>query len=91
MRDGGSDTFGFSWGEPRACARLQLGLAPFGAQLAHHRDFFPSDGSPKVGCFSWQPSHFFFLTFSVPACAFAQPEHQRAFPSAGNPKLGTFS
>jgi hypothetical protein len=58
---------------------------PF-AQPEHHR-LFPSASSPKLGTFSWQPSHILLFMFTAPACPFAQPEHHRLFPSAGSSKL----
>jgi hypothetical protein len=93
MRDGGSVTFGSFCGEPPTCARLEPAVCfkfsapacPF-AQPEHHR-LFPSNGSPKCGCFRPQPSHFLLATSTAPTCPFAQPAHHRVFPSDGSPRL----
>jgi hypothetical protein len=92
MVRGGSVAFGFFGGKPFACMRLHWGFAAFGAQSAHHRRFFPSDGSPRLAAFRPHPSHLCSLMFTAPACSFAQPAHHRGgFPSAGTPKVGKFS
>jgi hypothetical protein len=57
------------------------------AQPEHHRAFAPD--RPKLAAFSPQVSHFLLMTFTAPACDFAQPEHQRFFRSClrAPPKL----
>ena len=67
-----------------------LSVAPCFAQTEHQRRVFPSDGRLKVGIFSRQPSHT-LAKFPSPACAFAQPPHQRFFPSGFIPKRNLFS
>ena len=41
--------------------------ASAGAQSLHHRRFFPSDGSPRLGAFRPQPSHLLPLVFTAPS------------------------
>ena len=61
------------------------------AQLAHHRSFFRSDGSPKFARLIVQSSQFLLCTFTAPGCAFLQEPHHCFIPSDGIPLMACFS